>query len=134
MSGDALAQAYFDKVRVRLSVLDFLFEKEAWSDVVREAQECVELCLKAQLRLVGIDPPKVHDVSRSLRECSSRLPAMMRQNIDQVCAISFRLRRDRELSFYGDADVIPTETYRREDAEQAIQDARWIFSLVQSQG
>ncbi len=37
-----------------------------YSDVVREAQELVELALKGMLRAVGIDPPKVHEVGGAL--------------------------------------------------------------------
>jgi predicted nucleotidyltransferase len=34
----------------RLDILDLLCKKGAYSDVIREAQECVELCLKGMLR------------------------------------------------------------------------------------
>ncbi|MBI2914833.1 MAG: HEPN domain-containing protein [Firmicutes bacterium] len=36
-------------------------EEQSYSDVVREAQEIVELCLEGILRYVGIEPPKLHD-------------------------------------------------------------------------
>jgi HEPN domain-containing protein len=62
MTADELAAAYFEKARKRLRVLEVLMEQDAWSDVVREAQELVELALKGMLRAVGIDPPKWHDV------------------------------------------------------------------------
>ena len=38
------------------------------SDVVREAQEIVELALKGLLRQVGIEPPRWHDVGELLRD------------------------------------------------------------------
>ena len=58
MTNDSLARSYLTKARVRLKVLDVLKAEGAWSDVVREAQEVVELALKALLREVGIEPPK----------------------------------------------------------------------------
>lgn len=134
MSLDQLAAAYLKKAIVRIQMLEFLIAKEAWSDVVREAQECVELCLKAQLRMVGIDPPKIHDVSRVLRDSKEKLPAIVAENLEKICHISFKMRRDRELSFYGDVDVIPTESYSREDALTAFSEARWIVSLVTGNG
>jgi len=41
--------------------------------------------------------------------------------------ISKRLRREREFAFYGDIDFIPTEEYTRQDALQAINDARFVL-------
>jgi len=39
MTNDSLARSYLEKAKVRLAVLDLLFEKQAYSDVVPEAQE-----------------------------------------------------------------------------------------------
>jgi HEPN domain-containing protein len=55
------------KAKARRRVLEVLAEEQAWSDVVREAQELVELALKGALRVVGVDPPKWHDVGPILR-------------------------------------------------------------------
>jgi HEPN domain-containing protein len=38
--------------------------EDDYSDVVREAQEIVELALKGMLRQIGIEPPKWHDVGQ----------------------------------------------------------------------
>ncbi len=61
MTNQTLALSYFRKASDRLDVLDLLLKKEAYSDVIREAQECVELALKAMLRYVGVEPPKIHE-------------------------------------------------------------------------
>jgi|GEM_PF-2378560 HEPN domain-containing protein len=58
MTNETLALSYFRKASDRLDVLDLLLKKEAYSDVIREAQECVELALKAMLRYVGGGAPK----------------------------------------------------------------------------
>jgi len=58
MTNEALAQSYLRKALDRLDVLDLLMGKGAYSDVVREAQEIVELALEAMLREVGVEPPK----------------------------------------------------------------------------
>ncbi|MDQ3776871.1 MAG: HEPN domain-containing protein [Pseudomonadota bacterium] len=58
MTADELARAYRAKASKRRRVLGVLLEEEGYSDVVREAQELVELALKGMLRIVGIDPPK----------------------------------------------------------------------------
>lgn len=47
MTAASLAQSYLIKARVRLTILPVLFDAGAHSDVVREAQEIVELALRA---------------------------------------------------------------------------------------
>jgi len=45
MNSATLAQSYLIKAMKRLKILDVLMAEEAYSDVVREAQEIVELAL-----------------------------------------------------------------------------------------
>jgi HEPN domain-containing protein len=99
--------------------------------VVREAQECVELALKGILRLHGIDPPKIHDVSRILDLHREKLCQPAAENIDELTTISQRLRKDRELAFYGEVDFIPTEQYDRTAAEAALNDAQLCVRIFQ---
>ncbi len=75
MTSFSLARSYFTKARKRLRALQTLLEDEAYSDVVREAQELVELALKGMLRFVGVEPPKRHDVGDVLLQHRERLPA-----------------------------------------------------------
>lgn len=46
MTSVTLARSYFEKARKRLRALATLVEDDAYSDVIREAQELVELALK----------------------------------------------------------------------------------------
>jgi HEPN domain-containing protein len=62
MTNISLAQSYLIKATKRLKILPVLLAEQAYSDVVREAQEIVELALKGMLRQAGVDPPKWHDV------------------------------------------------------------------------
>jgi HEPN domain-containing protein len=110
MTTDALARSYFAKARKRIRALEVLLEDEAFSDVVREAQELVELALKGMLRSCGVEPPKRHDVGPILLEHRERLPAEVAAVVDRLADISQRLRQEREVSFYGDDDFIPTES------------------------
>ena len=127
MTSSTLARAYLEKATKRVRVLEVLLEQEAYSDVVREAQELVELALKGVLRAVGIDPPKWHDVGPVLDEHSRLLPAGVQAQVPRLREISRWLRREREFAFYGDIDFIPTEEYSRADAEQAMADARFVL-------
>lgn len=130
MTGDRLARSYLRKAALRLEVPDLLMARGGYSDVVREAQELVELTLKAALRLVGIDPPRWHDVGPVLRTHADRFPDWFRAHIEELAEISRWLRHEREFAFYGEEDVIPTEAYGPDDAERARRGARSAFEAV----
>ncbi len=131
MTNISLAQSYLFKAQKRLKILTVLLEEEDYSDVVREAQEIVELALKGMLREIGVDPPKWHDVGRLLLEYQELFPEEVRGELGRLAAISKWLRKERELSFDGDVDFIPTEEYTREEAERAIRDAEHVVKVAQ---
>ncbi len=131
MKMDELTAAYLKKAGVRFRALSFYRENEAYSDVVREAQEMVELLLKAVLRAIGVEVPKIHDVGRILEKHRDRLPPALNESLGEIKTISKRLRKERELSFYGAEDFIPTEEYDLDDADKAIQDAEFVLRTVQ---
>lgn len=130
MTGDELARSYLEKASVRLDVLKVLLDRGAYSDVVREAQELVEIALKAALRLVGIDPPRIHDVGPVLVEHIDAYPGWLQEVLPRLAEISRWLRHEREMALYGDVDVIPTETYAAVDAEKAMADASTVYDAV----
>ncbi len=130
MTNRDLAKSYIWKAETRLDALEALRKRRNFSDVVREAQETVELALKGMLRAVGVEPPKYHDVGGLLLEHGDRFESTITNDLERAAAISKRLRRERELAFYGDIDFIPTEEYTEEDARQAIEDARWVVELA----
>ncbi len=132
MTSISLAASYIFKAKVRLDVLALLLRKEAFSDVVREAQEAVELALKGMLRHQGIEPPKWHDVSGFLVENAGRFPESVRSAIPRLTAISKWLRKERELAFYGDIDFVPTEEYTLDDARRAMNDATFAVTTAES--
>lgn len=130
MRNSDLARDYVHRASVRLRMLDMLFDAESWADVVREAQEVVELGLKGLLRSRGIQPPRIHDVSDVLLAEQARLPEGLQTELDTLVEASRQLRRDRELAFYGAEDLTPSGFYSREDAERARTSAREVVGLV----
>ncbi|KFD41431.1 DNA-binding protein [Peptococcaceae bacterium SCADC1_2_3] len=130
MTNRTLAQSYLLKARKRFIVLEVLLKEEAYSDVIREAQELVELALKGILRQVGVEPPKQHDVGYLVIEFKDRLPREVAEEAKKVAAISKWLRKEREFSFYGDVDFIPTEEYTLKDAQRAINDANFVLQMA----
>lgn len=130
MTNQSLARSYLVKAQKRLKALAVLQDEEAYSDVVREAQELVELALKGTLRAVGVEPPKFHDVGGLLLEHHAKFSVEVRERLPRAAEISKRLRRERELAFYGDIDFIPTEEYSAADGQRAYGDAAWIVTLA----
>ena len=127
-----LAQAYVFKATKRLRALGILLEEESYSDVVREAQEVVELALKGLLRGFGVDPPRQHDVGALVVEYAGRFPPGVASEARRLADISKRLRKERELAFYGDIDFIPTAEYSRDDAAQALAEAEYVVAVVRA--
>ncbi len=130
MTNLTLAQAYLKKASDRMDILHMLHAKGAYSDVVREAREIVELAQKGMLRAVGIEPPKYHDVGGLLMEHKDRFEKEIEKDLQQAAQISKWFRKERELSFYGDIDFIPTEEYTEKDSDRAMGDARWLVGLA----
>jgi len=62
-----LAKSYLIKSKKRLKALYVLLDEEAYSDVIREAQEIVELTVKGILRFKGIDFLKQKNIQNNMQ-------------------------------------------------------------------
>ena len=125
-----LAADYVRRAHARLAALDALFDQGSWADVVREAQEVVELALKGLLRAHGVEPPRIHDVADVLLAEAHRLPESVRPDVARLGELSRGLRRDRELAFYGAEDLTPSDFYKQADAVAARAGARLVVERV----
>ena len=125
-----LAGDYVRRAEARLRAVDALFEAQSWADVVRESQEVVELALKGALRAAGVEPPRIHDVAEVLAAERDRLPPALVAEMARLSEISRKLRRDRELAFYGAEDLTPSDFYSKADAEDARRGARFVVRTV----
>lgn len=130
MQNRSLIDDYLTRAQKRLLAVELLHREQSWADVVRESQEVVELTLKALLRAVSVETPRIHDVSGALDSERSRLPAALQPHVDDFIATSKSLRRDRELAFYGSEDLTPSEFYGKIDADTAMAAAQRTHALV----
>lgn len=130
MHNEELARDYLHRSEIRLRALAVLYDAASWADVVREAQEIVELTLKGLLRSRGVSPPRVHDVSDVLLTERDRLPPELSDEVEGMVRVSRRMRRDRELAFYGAEDLTPSGFYSEEDARTARDDADRLVRLI----
>ncbi|AZK59009.1 HEPN domain-containing protein [Candidatus Desulforudis audaxviator] len=65
-----------------------------------------------------------------LLEFRDRLPPEVAAEAAILARISKWLRKEREFSFYGDIDFIPTEEYTESDAARAIRDANFAVETA----
>jgi HEPN domain-containing protein len=127
-----LARSNVRQAEDRLTTVRIALERGNYPYAVRQAQECVELSLKACLRLVGIEPPKWHDVGPIIRRERENFPEWFKEHVERIVSISRSLRKERELAMYGDEEskIQPEELCTRFDAEKAIEDAGFVLEIA----
>ncbi len=132
MKNKSLVTDYITRAGHRLAAVELLYSRRSYADVVRESQELTELCLKALLRYSRVEVPRTHDVSDILLEFKTKLPKTSQVHARELAKISKLLRRDRELSFYGSEDLTPGDFYREEDAKEALEYAKWVYTICRN--
>ena len=133
MNNVELAKSNLMQAKERIVHAREALERGNYPYVVRQCQEAVELALKAALRIVGVEPPKWHDVGPVLIREKSRFPKWFQDFIDELASISRSLRKERELAMYGDeeAGIPPEELYTKRDGELALNNAIKVVELVE---
>lgn len=133
MTSDDLARDYLRRARTRRLTLDTFIAAGLHGDVMREAQELVELVLKGALRFVGVDPPKRHDAHEIVGQFLDRLPAEWTQVVRELSTTLDRLAEERGRAFYGDeATGTPaSELYGPDDARQALAIADRLLTMYE---
>jgi HEPN domain-containing protein len=129
MRTDAMALAYLRQASSRLKAAKPAFKRKDYAFTVRQSQECVELSLKAALRLYGVEHPKEHDVKELLFEVRGRFPKWFSSHVEEFGEISMELARDRGPSMYGDEEkgIPPSELFGKDDAVKALKSAEFVY-------
>lgn len=132
MNTREMATGLLQEAAYRLEGLRRSQESGQWSYTVRLAQECVDLALKATLRFYGIEPPKWHDVGTLLMENRDKFPLQVQERLTEIKEISARLRKEREVSMYGDEalGLPPSRLYSEAEATQAAGWAELVYALA----
>jgi HEPN domain-containing protein len=71
-------------------------------------------------------------VSKQLAAERERLPRAVAARVREIRRLSKRLRRDRELAFYGNDDFVPSDEYDADDSDEAIAAAEAIVGWVRA--
>lgn len=122
-----MAENYLGDARIYLSQAKETFKEKNYHICIRRCQECVELSLKALLRLFAIEYPKEHDVSDVLMRERNIFPKEM--DIDILARISKDLTRKRGPAIYGYERELkpPSIVFSKEDAKKALGDAKYTL-------
>lgn len=128
-----VAKSYLRQAKARLEDAKEAFLESNYPYAVRLSQECVELSLKAVLKAVGIEYPKIHDVSDVMFEVKDRFPEWFKAEMDFLCESSRVLVKKRELSLYGgeEAFLTPEEVIDEKDAGDATARAEKTYGLCE---
>ncbi len=126
-----LARDYVARAKSRLASAEAAIRRKEYPDVVRYAQECVELSLKACLRFIAIEYPREHDVSDVLLEVKDHFPNWFQDRVEELAKISRRLALQRGPSTYGEEErgIPPSKLFGEKDATVALADAREVYRL-----
>lgn len=132
MRSDVLATDYMRRAKSRLIDAESALKRGDYPETVRYSQECVELSLKACLRAVAVEYPKVHDVGDILKICSSKFPDWVKEEIERLAEISRELSEKRAPSMYGLETLgkTPSQLFDRRDAEDALNKAEYVHNLA----
>lgn len=128
-----VAKSYLRQAKARLDDANDALREENHPYAVRLSQECVELSMKAVLKAVGIEYPKIHDVSDIFPEIRDRFPDWFKTEIDFLSESSKLLFKKREPSLYGDEEALipPNEMMSENDAEDATNRAERTYNLCE---
>jgi len=126
-----LAEHYLEEAGRRLRTAERAFREGAYAYTVRQSQECVELSLKAALRLVMVEYPKKHDVGGVLERESNRFPSWFRDMLPEMAKASSSLAEKRSLAVYGDevAGRGPESLFNEEDGRRALKSAETVYRM-----
>lgn len=129
---DVLARDYLRRAEARLLAAENALDHGYYPEVIRYSQECVELSLKACLRFIGVEYPKVHDVGDVLRAEESRFPEWFKEHVERLAGISRDLAEKRAPSMYGVEALgkTPEDLFDEADALKALSDASYAHDLA----
>mgnify|MGYP000244577948 CR=1 FL=1 len=97
------------------------FKEGDWNLTIRRVQEGVELMMKAILRFVGVEVPKMHDVADIVIKKLEEKGVEVGEDKERVKEISHVLSKMRAPAFYGEV------VYGEEEAKRVMQEGKWVM-------
>lgn len=126
------AKGFLQDALIILEEAEESLAKNHFHRVVRKCQEASELTIKSLFRFYGIEYPKSHILGRAVKKEIGRLNTLNHEELEKLAYLSDSLAFDREPAFYGTLEGEPASAiFDVADAEQAIQNTKWIITVVQ---
>ena len=115
------AQRWMESARRALS-------DSRWNDAVYSAQMCSEHAAKGVLISLGIEFPKLHDVSDVFVTLEDRrdMPSVFRKKVEKISKKLANLAAERALAGYGFEEGVGVE-YFEDIAPGTIEDAEFVL-------
>ncbi|MDV3243564.1 MAG: HEPN domain-containing protein [Nitrososphaerales archaeon] len=132
MNIDRFAKDYLLRAKERLLDAASALKRKSYPEVIRYSQEATELSLKASLRMIGVEYPKVHDVGDVLISCRDRFPKWFADEVPRLARFSRLMAEKRSAALYGveAAGKAPGEIFNDPDeAEEALAEAGRVHEL-----
>lgn len=133
MTSIRLAEAFLDRARTRLKALDALRAEADFSDVVREARDIVDLCIRGMLRVMDIEVSRWREAGEILQENIRRFPSEIVAHEERLMGILKDLAQANEIP-PSDEDPVPhavVEKMNIGDADRATAEAEWVLGIAE---
>jgi|Deesub1362B_J571_1020462.scaffolds.fasta_scaffold01142_1 HEPN domain-containing protein len=133
MKTDTMARDYLRRAKSRLIDSKSALKRGDYPEVIRYSQEATELSLKAVLRILGIEYPKVHDVSDILMLHKEKYPQWFQEEMAKLAEISMELTLKRAPAMYGlELSGKPaSQLFDRSDSEEALKSALYVYEKAE---
>ncbi|MFQ5882982.1 MAG: HEPN domain-containing protein [Candidatus Methylomirabilales bacterium] len=133
MRNDRIALELLRDAGLYLSEAKTYLAKGEYHIAIRRSQECCELALKALLRFLGIEYPKVHDVGMVVDQALAEKLKTDLSIRTRIKEISRRLAEEREPAFYGSAGgEAPRGLFTADTAKHGVSDAQYVYDFVRA--
>ena len=133
MTSIRLAEAFLDRARTRLQALDALRAEADFSDVVREARDIVDLCIRGMLRVMDIEVSRWREAGEILQENIRRFPSEVVAHEERLMGILKDLAQANEIP-PSDEEPVPhavIEKMNIADADRATAEAEWVLGIAE---
>ena len=133
MTSIRLAEAFLDRARTRLQALDALRAEADFSDVVREARDIVDLCIRGMLRVMDIEVSRWREAGEILQENIRRFPSEVVAHEERLMGILKDLAQANQIP-PSDEEPVPhavIEKMNIADADRATAEAEWVLGIAE---
>lgn len=115
----------------RIRYCSIALEENDYAYVIRECQTVVEICSKILLIRFGFVVPQKHNLKNELEEEKDLFSKKFQNEIFFIKKLSTKLRKEREVSLYGDTKSYsaPNELYSLKESENYLNDTKKFYNL-----